>query len=53
MALASRTHEGVIWSNRDKRAPPDKMATLFINIVASADIAALLAVDAYLRSSEI
>ena len=52
MPLASRIHEGIIWSNRDKRTLLDKMATLFVKIVASTDIAALLVVDAYYASQK-
>lgn len=51
--LTARIHEGLIWSNRDKRSLLDKMVTLFVSLAASWDVPALLVADAYYASKKV
>ncbi len=48
--LASRIHEGVIWSNRDSRTLLDKLATLFLSMVPHFDKPLILIADAFYAS---
>jgi hypothetical protein len=51
--LTARIHEGLIWSNRDKRSLLDKMVTLFVSLTASWNAPALLVADAYYASKKV
>jgi len=51
--LASRIHEGVVFSNRDHRTLLDKLATLFLSVAQHNDGPALLVADAYYASRKI
>ena len=45
--LASRIHEGVVWSNRDARTLLDKMAALFLSLVPNFGRPMILVADAF------
>jgi hypothetical protein len=45
--LTSRIHEGVVFSNRDRRTLLDKFVTLFLDVVNALNNPAVLIVDAY------
>ena len=51
--LVSRIHEGLVWSNRDKRTLLDKLAALFLEIVAYLPQNAILIADAYYASRKV
>ncbi len=51
--LSSRIHEGLVFSNRDKRTLLDKLVALFLEIVAVPDTSAILVADAYYASRKI
>jgi len=48
--LTSRIHEGVVFSNRDRRTLLDKFAQLFVGVVSRLNAPTLLVVDAYYAS---
>ena len=45
--LASRIHEGLVWTNRDKRTLLDKIVGLFFQVAAPLRSVAILIADAY------
>jgi hypothetical protein len=45
--LTSRIHEGLVFSNRDRRTLLDKFVQLFLGVVGTLDTPTLLVVDAY------
>ena len=51
--LTSRIHEGVVFSNRDRRTLLDKFAHLFMAVVSGLNTPTLLVVDAYYASRKI
>ncbi|MBE3118137.1 MAG: transposase [Candidatus Atribacteria bacterium] len=51
--LASRIHEGLVWSNRDQRTLLDKLVGLFLEIVAFLPQKSLLIADAYYASKKV
>ena len=51
--LASRIHEGVVFSNRDRRSLLDKMALLFLSVTPWMDGPLILVADAYYASRKI
>ena len=51
--LSSRIHEGLVFSNRDKRTLLDKLVALFLEIVAVSDASSILVADAYYASRKI
>lgn len=51
--LASRIHEGVVFSNRDRRSLLDKLALLFLSLAPGIDGPLLLVADAYYASRKI
>ena len=51
--LASRIHEGVVWSNRDARTLLDKMAALFLSLVPSLGHPMILVADAFYATRKI
>jgi hypothetical protein len=51
--LASRIHEGVVFSNRDKRTLLDKLAALFLEIVEAYHASAILVADAYYATQKV
>ena len=51
--LSSRIHEGLVFSNRDKRTLLDKLVALFLEIVAVSDTSTILVADAYYASRKI
>lgn len=51
--LVSRIHEGLVFSNRDKRTLLDKLAALFLEVVAVSDASAILVADAYYASRKV
>jgi hypothetical protein len=51
--LASRIHEGLVWSNRDKRTLLDKLVALFLPIAKLLMRKAILLVDAYYASQKV
>jgi len=51
--LASRIHEGVVFSNRDKRTLLDKLVALFVQVTSSIASRAILVADAYYASRKI
>ena len=51
--LASRIHEGVVFSNRDKRTLLDKLAVLFLEVVGAWLGRAILVADAYYASQKV
>jgi hypothetical protein len=46
--LTSRIHEGVVFTNRDRRTLLDKFVQLFLELVGSINAPSVLIVDAYL-----
>ena len=48
--LTSRIHEGVVFSNRDRRTLLDKFAQLFVGVVSRLNAPTLRVVDAYSAS---
>ncbi|MGH7411103.1 MAG: transposase [Candidatus Methylomirabilis sp.] len=51
--LASRIHEGLVFSNRDKRTLLDKLVALFLELVGGAGVSAILVADAYYASRKV
>lgn len=51
--LASRIHEGLVFSNRDKRTLLDKLVALFLEIVRVPQTSAILVADAYYASRKV
>lgn len=51
--LASRIHEGVVFSNGDKRTLLDKLVGLFLEIVGDAGGPSILVADAYYASRKV
>ena len=51
--LVARIHEGLIWSNRDKRSLLDKMVALFLPLTESWPEPVLLIADAYYASRKV
>ena len=51
--LTSRIHEGVVFSNRDRRTLLDKFVQLFLAVVGELEAGVLLVVDAYYASGKI
>ena len=51
--LASRIHEGLVWSNRDKRTLLDKLVELFLSITKFFTHKAILLADAYYASQKV
>ncbi len=51
--LVSRIHEGLVWSNRDKRTLLDKLVELFFQIAESLRRKAILIADAYYASKKV
>jgi len=50
--LVSRTHEGLVWSNRDTRTLLDKLALLMFSLAGILDRKLLLVADAYYASEK-
>ncbi len=51
--LTSQIHEGVVFSNRDRRTLLDKFAQLFLSVASELQAPTLLVVDAYYASRKI
>ena len=51
--LVSRIHEGLVWSNRDKRTLLDKLVGLFLQIVEFLPQKTILIADAYYASKKV
>jgi len=51
--LAARIHEGLVWSNRDRRTLLDKLVLLFVPIAETLAEPVLLIADAYYASRKI
>ncbi|MEW6747562.1 MAG: transposase [Planctomycetota bacterium] len=51
--LASRIHEGLVWSNRDQRTLLDKLVTLFLAITEWLDRKVMLLADADYASQKV
>ena len=51
--LASRIHEGVVLTNRDRRTLLDKFALLFLQLVGHINAPTVLIVDAYYASRKV
>jgi hypothetical protein len=51
--LAARIHEGVVWSNRDRRTLLDKLVLLFLPLAAALEAPVILVADAYYASRKI
>lgn len=51
--LASRIHEGVVFSNRDKRTLLDKLVNLFLEVLGTAGSPSILVADAYYASFKV
>jgi hypothetical protein len=51
--LTSRIHEGVVFSNRDRRTLLDKFAQLFLTMAEELERGVLLVVDAYYASRKV
>jgi hypothetical protein len=51
--LVSRIHEGLVWSNRDKRTLLDKLVGLFFHIAEHVPQKAILIADAYYASKKV
>jgi len=51
--LASRIHEGLVFSNRDRRSLLDKLVELFLSISDVLDARVLLIADAYYASRKV
>jgi len=51
--LASRIHEGVVFSNADRRTLLDRLAALFLEVVGVAGTSAILVADAFYASRKV
>jgi hypothetical protein len=51
--LAARIHEGLVWSNRDRRTLLDKLVLLFLPVAALVAQPVLLVADAYYASRKV
>jgi hypothetical protein len=51
--LTSRIHEGLVFSNRDRRTLLDKLAHLFLSVAGILDEPAILVADAYYASRKV
>ena len=51
--LASRIHEGLVFSNRDTSTLLDKLVALLMRIAGCIDRQALLVADAYYASAKV
>ena len=51
--LVARIHEGVVWSNRDRRTLLDKLVLLFLPLAAALEAPVILVADAYYASAKI
>jgi hypothetical protein len=51
--LMSRIHEGLVFSNRDKRTLLDKLVAMFLDIVTAPQAPAILVADAYYASRKV
>ena len=51
--LTSRIHEGLVFSNRDRRTLLDKLVLLFLPIAKATQRAAILVADAYYASKKV
>jgi len=51
--LVSRIHEGLVWSNRDKRTLLDKLVALLLGITKAMQRKSILVVDAYYASKKV
>jgi hypothetical protein len=51
--LTSRIHEGVVYTNRDRRTLLDKFARLFLDLVSHINAPTVLIVDAYYASRKV
>jgi len=51
--LAARIHEGLVWSNRDRRTLLDKLVLLFLPLAAALEAPVILVADAYYASRKI
>jgi len=51
--LVSRIHEGLVWSNRDKRTLLDKLVGLFLPVAKLFAVPAILLADAYYASGKV
>ena len=51
--LVSRIHEGLVWSNRDKRTLLDKLVALFLQVVGVMRRKCILLADAYYASRKV
>jgi len=51
--LAARIHEGVVWSNRDRRTLLDKLVLLFLPLAAALEAPVILVADAYYASRKV
>ncbi|MDQ2695514.1 MAG: transposase [Pseudomonadota bacterium] len=51
--LSSRIHEGLVFSNRDRRTLLDKFVALFLGLAQGVDETLLLVVDAYYASRKV
>lgn len=53
IGLTARIHEGLVWSNRDKRTLLDKMVTLFLSLSLLWEHPVILVADAYYASKKV
>lgn len=51
--LTSRIHEGLVFSNRDRRTLLDKLVALFLEVVDASETKAILVADAYYGSRKV
>ena len=51
--LVSRIHEGLVWSNRDKRTLLDKLVGLFLQVATVLPQKSILIADAYYASKKV
>lgn len=51
--LTARIHEGLVWSNRDKRTLLDKMVLLFLTVTNAWQRSSILVADAYYASKKV
>jgi hypothetical protein len=51
--LVTRIHEGIVWSNRDRRTLLDKLVTLFLAVAPALGAPVILVADAYYASRKV